>query len=365
MIGTDLVDTANFSYHSGSLSPTQKQGIITLLFKKGDQLDPKNRRPITLLCVDYKIIARALAKRLPLVISQVISPDQTCGIPGRFIGENIDLLRDIIEYTSSNNIPAALFSLDQEKAFDHVEWSFLHRVLTTMGFGPSFCCWIKLLYTDIRSSVQVNGYLSGFFTVSRRHFDGSLVVHLVHNPVPLDVSKFTAAVAYRAISQKELPQPRCEIKHPHYNWLSVWETINLCKFIRPTLDTAWKMAHSVLPVADRLNRFGIQASPFCFCGNTETIDHLFYTGPVASRLWFWFSSLVQRYRSDFPPLSFNNICFGFTRTAAVPKGFQLLMHIIKHYLWLHRNKIRFENTSTNAKEVLEAVKSTFRLALKV
>ena len=238
-------------------------------------------------------------------------------------------------------------------------------VLTTMGFGPSFCCWIKLLYTGIRSSVEVNGYLSGFFTVSRRHFDGSLVVHLVHNPVPLDVSKFTAAVAYRAISQKELPQPRCEIKHPHYNWLSVWETINLCKFIRPTLDTAWKMAHSVLPVADRLNRFGIQASPFCFCGNTETIDHLFYTGPVASRLWFWFSSLVQRYRSDFPPLSFNNICFGFTRTAAVPKGFQLLMHIIKHYLWLHRNKIRFENTSTNAKEVLEAVKSTFRLALKV
>ena len=48
----------------------------------------------------------------------VVSKDQTCGVPGRFIGENVALLRDIVDYTSFSNVPAAVLSLDQEK----IEW---------------------------------------------------------------------------------------------------------------------------------------------------------------------------------------------------------------------------------------------------
>ena len=167
IIGKAFVDSANFSYHIGCLSPSQRQGIITLLYKKGDQIDARNWRPISLLCTDYKIIARALVKRLTSVITNVVSPDQTCGIPGRFIGENLALLRDIVDYATINNLPAAVISIDQEKAFDRVEWPFLHRTLDAMGFGASFQRWIQIMYTDVRSAVQINGYLSGFFSVSR------------------------------------------------------------------------------------------------------------------------------------------------------------------------------------------------------
>ena len=55
----------------------------------------------------------------------IVSKDQTCGVPGRFIGENVALLRDIVDYTSFSNVPAAVLSLDQDKAFDRVDGSFI------------------------------------------------------------------------------------------------------------------------------------------------------------------------------------------------------------------------------------------------
>ena len=74
----------------------------------------------------YKLCARTLAGRLLKVLHLVIAPDQTCGVPGRYIGENVAFLRDVVTYASETNCPLAILSLDQEKAFDRVDWSFLY-----------------------------------------------------------------------------------------------------------------------------------------------------------------------------------------------------------------------------------------------
>ena len=95
---------------------------MTLTFKKGDRLDPRNWRPITLLNVDYKIASRAMAGRLLKVIHFVLAEDQTCGVPGRFIGDSVSLLRDVAHFASTSGSAVAILSLDQEKAFDRVDW---------------------------------------------------------------------------------------------------------------------------------------------------------------------------------------------------------------------------------------------------
>ena len=68
-------------FDSGSLS--QRRGVISLPFKKGDCLDPCNWRPITLLNMDYKLAARVITGRLLKVIHLVVDKDQTCGVPVR------------------------------------------------------------------------------------------------------------------------------------------------------------------------------------------------------------------------------------------------------------------------------------------
>ena len=66
-----------------------------------------------------------------------------------------------------SGVPVPVLTLDQEKAFDRVERSFMRETLQTMGFGGSFVSWVDLFYHDVRSSVNVNGYLSQPFVLSR------------------------------------------------------------------------------------------------------------------------------------------------------------------------------------------------------
>ena len=163
VLGSDLVEVLNFGFQNGQLSVSQRRGLLSLIFKKGEKKDLKNWRPISLLCVDYKIGTRALAAQLQKVLSSVLHEDQTCGVPGRSIFSNLYLIRDLIEYCSAKNLPLAIISPDQEKAFDRVNWNFLNRVLQKMNFGPEFRQWIRVIYSEISSACLHSGYVTSFF----------------------------------------------------------------------------------------------------------------------------------------------------------------------------------------------------------
>ena len=167
VLGEDLVSTLNSCYELGQMSPSQCRGLITLLHKGGERSSRTNWRPISLLNVDYKIASRSIALRLLKVIGSVVAIDQTCGIPGRYIGDNTALLRDLVVYCQQTGTRAAIMFLDQQKAFDRVEWPFLWATLRGMGFGPSFIRWVQTFYGRPHSAVFVNQFTSEFFPLSR------------------------------------------------------------------------------------------------------------------------------------------------------------------------------------------------------
>ncbi|KAK3518288.1 hypothetical protein QTP86_003217 [Hemibagrus guttatus] len=145
----------------GALPPSALVGYVTLLYKKGDRTELANWRPITLLTVDYKILAKLMVLRLREVMARVVHPDQTCGVPGRMCGMNLALVRDALAWADQRRVPLALLGLDQEKAFDRVSHAFLFALLRRMGFGPGFVAMVRLLYAGAVSRVIVNGHCSG------------------------------------------------------------------------------------------------------------------------------------------------------------------------------------------------------------
>ena len=73
-----LMNSYIFLYKMGMMSVSQRNGVITLLPKKDkDHLLIKNYRPITLLTVDYKILAKCLAERIKHFIHTLIHSDQS------------------------------------------------------------------------------------------------------------------------------------------------------------------------------------------------------------------------------------------------------------------------------------------------
>ena len=159
-LGPDLLEVAREVFKEGRMGELMREGVISLLFKKGEQEDLKNWRPVTLLGVDCKLWAKVLAGRLKKALPHVVAPEQTCGVVGRQLFWNLVLVRDAISWACDRRMPLMLVGLDQEKAFDRVSHQFLWRVLERLGFGPSFVRWVRVLYSGVGSRVNVNGHLS-------------------------------------------------------------------------------------------------------------------------------------------------------------------------------------------------------------
>ncbi len=105
--------------------------------------------------------------RLKKVLPSTIDSDQTGFLEGRYIGENIRTIADLIEYTSLKDMPGILLLIDFEKAFDTVKWSYIIKCLKYFNFGDSFIHWVKVLYNKIESTVIKNGYTSDHFRLFR------------------------------------------------------------------------------------------------------------------------------------------------------------------------------------------------------
>ena len=72
-----------------------------------------------------------------------------------------------MDYTSLQNLPGILTSLDFRKAFDSIEWPFIMKTLDHLNFGRGIKRWVNIFYTNIESAVQNNGFITSWFKPSK------------------------------------------------------------------------------------------------------------------------------------------------------------------------------------------------------
>ena len=75
-------------------------------------------------------------------------------------------MKSWIQFLKSNE-GVVLCKLDIEKAYDHVDWSFLLSVMGMMGFGEKWLRWMQWCISTTNFSILVNGTSLGFFQNSR------------------------------------------------------------------------------------------------------------------------------------------------------------------------------------------------------
>ena len=117
--------------------------------------------------VDYKILTKVIAKRIEKVLPTLINPDQTGYVKGRYIGENVRLISDLIHYADKLKQKGIAVFLDFKKAFDSIDWNFLLETLQLFNFGHDIQNWIKIFYNNVTSCVLNNGHASTFFSLQR------------------------------------------------------------------------------------------------------------------------------------------------------------------------------------------------------
>jgi exonuclease III len=150
-------------------------GVITLVPKPGKPADEiLGYRPITLLDMDTRIIARAIADRLQIPLDLVIAPTQAAFILGRDISDNIQYHLCLADYLQARAPHLWVCLWDLAGAYDHVNWGLLQDSMLAMGFrDQGHVRWARMLHQGATCSVRLNGWLSPRFPLASGLLQGS------------------------------------------------------------------------------------------------------------------------------------------------------------------------------------------------
>ncbi|CAI5984321.1 unnamed protein product [Closterium sp. NIES-65] len=112
------IESALGRLSKGQVPKSMEAGRTVLIPKRGSTQLVSNLRPITLMNVDYKVLALVLASRLQAVLPKIINPAQAAFIKGRRIGDTINDTLDLMEWAIAQGDPLLVLTVDIRKAYD-------------------------------------------------------------------------------------------------------------------------------------------------------------------------------------------------------------------------------------------------------
>nr|XP_051197209.1 uncharacterized protein LOC127310588 [Lolium perenne] len=132
-------------------------GVISLIPKVPGADSIRQFRPIALINVIFKFVAKAYAIRLAPLAHRIIDRSQTAFIRGRCLHEGVLALHEIAHELRAKKLGGLLLKLDFEKAYDRVNWDFLREVLLRKGFSGMMVHRLMQLVMGGQTAINVNG----------------------------------------------------------------------------------------------------------------------------------------------------------------------------------------------------------------
>jgi len=142
--------------------PDDMRGAITTLAYKGKGLPRdvwKSYRPISVTMIAYRIMGRCMQLSLGPIMPRIIGESQPGFIPGRSIDDDVLAVCELANFCEAEGRPGLFVMLDNEKAYDRVQHSFLLETLDAFGFPPEFVTMVRVLLQDMYTRLKVNGHI--------------------------------------------------------------------------------------------------------------------------------------------------------------------------------------------------------------
>lgn len=111
---------ATFFHHQLDLTTINRANIIMIPKKENAQL-VTDFRPISIINLLPKKLAKLLANQLSPTLPSLINPHQTAFIKGHFIVENFIATREILSHVAASKRPTVLIKIDFLKVFDLID----------------------------------------------------------------------------------------------------------------------------------------------------------------------------------------------------------------------------------------------------
>ncbi|KAK2648656.1 hypothetical protein Ddye_016145 [Dipteronia dyeriana] len=156
IVKNDFMNFLGEFYRDSSVVKHLNNTFLALIPKIRNPNSLKDYRPISLVRVTYKILAKVLANRLKKVMDLVISPNPMAFVKGRQIVDSFVIAEEVIHSWRKDDLEVILVKLDFQKAYDSVDHSFFIEVLRLIGFGSKWIEWMRGCISSAWLSVLVN-----------------------------------------------------------------------------------------------------------------------------------------------------------------------------------------------------------------
>ena len=170
VVGDSVVNYVINFLNTSVAPPNFHDTYIVLIPKVKSPTKVSEYRPISLSNVIYKLASKVLANRFKTLIPSLITEYQSAFLLERLITNNVLVAFEIMNSISqkrSGKIGVMASKFDMSKAFDRVEWSFLEKIMTKMGFHPRWMSMVMSCVTFVTYSICINGIPQGHITPSR------------------------------------------------------------------------------------------------------------------------------------------------------------------------------------------------------
>jgi hypothetical protein len=96
------------------------------------------------------------------LLPDVVSEFQSAFVPGRLITDSALVAFECLHTVrkQNNKKPHFALKIDMMKAYDRIEWSYLHGCLTKLGFDTGWINVVMRCVTSVRYAVRINGELT-------------------------------------------------------------------------------------------------------------------------------------------------------------------------------------------------------------
>lgn len=169
-VGPELTQMVQNFFQNGVMEDDMNLTNICLIPKKLKPTSLPEFRPISLCNVVFKVISKILAKRLKITLPSMISDSQAAFVEGRLISDNILVAHEMLHALNSRNKCAEEYialKTEISKAYDRVEWPFLHRAMKVLGYSERWCNVIMWCVQTVKYQVLINGTPHGIITPTR------------------------------------------------------------------------------------------------------------------------------------------------------------------------------------------------------
>ncbi|XP_026399356.1 uncharacterized protein LOC113295223 [Papaver somniferum] len=174
IVGEDTVKMVHLFFQGKYILKENNHNFISLIPKVDCPKIASDFRPISLCNTSYKIIYKILSNRLKPLIGKIISLYQAAFVQGRLMTDNIVIAHELINTMKKHKYKNGLMALklDMSKAFDRIEWPFLHDCLKALGFCEDWCHLINQCVSTVSFSVMLNGVPGDQFWPTRGLIQG-------------------------------------------------------------------------------------------------------------------------------------------------------------------------------------------------